>query len=187
MLYQIQNGYFKFVDVLFLDLAPHHSSCWSKETFQYLADSHQLELARYACEPLNYTYLRAVLLAQISWRIFTVRRCHIAESYHAGIANSAVQLLSPPAQVKSPVYHLFVVLCQERDRFGTTLNRIRGSNSGALSSTCSSQLPTKALQRDPNGLRVAEKHAAQCLSIPCHPQMSEENIAKVIDSINAFK
>jgi len=60
------DGYFKFVDVVFLDMPPHHTTCWSRETFQYLADSHRLELAEYACEPLNYTYLRAVLLAQIS-------------------------------------------------------------------------------------------------------------------------
>lgn len=60
------DGYFKFVDVLFLDMPPHHATCWSRDAFQYLADSHRLELVEYACEPLNYTYLRAVILAQIS-------------------------------------------------------------------------------------------------------------------------
>lgn len=65
------DGYMKFVDISFLDMPPHHSTCWSKDTFQYLADAHQLELAEYSREPLNYTYLRTALVAQISQdRIF---------------------------------------------------------------------------------------------------------------------
>jgi 2-polyprenyl-3-methyl-5-hydroxy-6-metoxy-1,4-benzoquinol methylase len=60
------DGYFKFVDVVFLDMPPHHTTCWSKDTFQYLANSHHLEIINYECEPLNYRYLRAILIAQIS-------------------------------------------------------------------------------------------------------------------------
>ena len=38
----------------------------------------------------------------------------------------------------------------------------------------------------PDSLRAAEQHAAQCLSIS-HPQMSDADVNKAIDSINAFK
>jgi dTDP-4-amino-4,6-dideoxygalactose transaminase len=41
--------------------------------------------------------------------------------------------------------------------------------------------------RDPQGLKASERHAATCLSLPCHPQMSDEDVASVIAAVNIFK
>lgn len=60
------NGYMKHVDVVFLDMPPHHNSCWSKESFDYLAETYKLKMVHYEAEPMNYEYLRALLFAQIS-------------------------------------------------------------------------------------------------------------------------
>lgn len=60
------NGYMKHVDVVFLDMPPHHNSCWSKEPFDYLAQAYRLKMVHYDVEPMNYEYLRALLFAQIS-------------------------------------------------------------------------------------------------------------------------
>ena len=49
------------------------------------------------------------------------------------------------------------------------------------------QAPCKALARDPQGLPNAERHAAECLSLPCHPQLSDADIAAVISAVNAFE
>ena len=49
------------------------------------------------------------------------------------------------------------------------------------------QKPTKDLRRDPEGLCAAEHHAATCLSIPCHPQMADNEIESVISAINDFR
>ncbi|CAG1003514.1 putative S-adenosylmethionine-dependent methyltransferase/MSMEI_2290 [Methylophilaceae bacterium] len=66
------NGYMKHVDVVFLDMPPHHNTCWPKESFDYLADAYRLEMVHYEVEPMNHEYLRALLFAQISqdrlWR-----------------------------------------------------------------------------------------------------------------------
>jgi dTDP-4-amino-4,6-dideoxygalactose transaminase len=130
----------------------------------------------------------ALLLTRLEWlEDFTERRCQIAGTYHAGIANSAVQLLSPPIQARSHVYHLFVVLSQERDRLAHHLKENGVQTLVHYPVPVHGQPPCKVLQRDHNGLKAAEQHAAQCLTIPCHPQMSDADVAKVIDSINAFK
>jgi dTDP-4-amino-4,6-dideoxygalactose transaminase len=42
------------------------------------------------------------------------------------------------------------------------------------------------MARDPKGLPVAESHARRCLSVPCHPQMSDRDVESVIAAANAF-
>jgi dTDP-4-amino-4,6-dideoxygalactose transaminase len=49
------------------------------------------------------------------------------------------------------------------------------------------QPPTRNLRMDPAGLPNAEAHAAQCLSIPCHPQMDEAAVNRVIEALNCFQ
>ena len=130
----------------------------------------------------------ALLLTRLEWlEDFTERRCQIANKYYAGIANSAVRLLSPPIQARSYVHHLFVVLSQERDRLANHLKNNGVQTLVHYPVPVHSQPPCKDVKRDPNGLRAAEQHADQCLSIPCHPQMSEADVAKVVGSINSFK
>ena len=40
---------------------------------------------------------------------------------------------------------------------------------------------------DPAGLTHAERHAATCLSIPCNPQLTDDEVARVIEAVNAFR
>jgi dTDP-4-amino-4,6-dideoxygalactose transaminase len=49
------------------------------------------------------------------------------------------------------------------------------------------QEPCHQIKRDVLGLPVSEKHAAECLSLPCHPQMSDADVAQVIHTVNTFK
>lgn len=118
---------------------------------------------------------------------FTGRRRHIANAYRGEIANPQIRLLAGPIQAGSHVYHLFVVICEERDRLAQHLKAGGVETYVHYPVPVHSQLPCKGLRRDPNGLPATELHAAHCLSIPCHPQMSDADIAKVIDSINVFK
>ena len=130
----------------------------------------------------------ALLLVRMEWlEDFTKRRRQIAAAYHAGIANSAVQLLAVPAQAQSHVYHLFVVLCEERDRLSQHLKAQGIETLVHYPVPVHFQDPCKDVRGDSHGLGIAERHAAQCLSIPCHPQMNDSNVTQVIDAINAFK
>ena len=36
------------------------------------------------------------------------------------------------------------------------------------------------------GLPCAETHAQHCVSIPCHPQMSNDAVAQVIEALNNY-
>jgi len=130
----------------------------------------------------------ALLLARLEWLDkFTERRRKIAADYRSGIENAAVRMMAAPRQPKSHVFHLFVVLCGERDRLASHL---AGNGVEALVHypvPVHLQPPCRDLRCDAQGLATAERHAAECLSLPCHPQMSAGDVNHVIETINAFR
>lgn len=133
--------------------------------------------------------LQAALLQVRLGRLdeFTERRRAIAKAYRERIRNTRIGLLDPPIQIESHVYHLFVVTCDERDRLAQYLKSGGVETYVHYPVPVHFQTPSKGLRRDPNGLSVAESHAAKCISIPCHPQMTESDVSTLVDIINAFK
>jgi len=130
----------------------------------------------------------ALLLVRLEWLDrFTRRRREIATSYQAGLDNPLVQLLQPPENPENHVYHLFVVTCDQRDRLSTFLGERGVATLIHYPMPVHHQLPCRNIHRDPHGLSAAELHAKQCLSIPCHPQMSNVDVAHVISAINDFR
>jgi dTDP-4-amino-4,6-dideoxygalactose transaminase len=126
----------------------------------------------------------ALLLARLEWLDgFTQRRRRIANDYRVGIRNSAVLLMDEPIQIQSHVYHLFVVVCAQRDQLALHLKEHGVETLVHYPVPVHNQPPCKNIGRDPNG-PVAERHAA-CLSIR-HPQMSDADVAHVVEAINAF-
>ena len=117
---------------------------------------------------------------------FTERRRQIAKAYREGIANPHIRLLAEPIQAESHVHHLFVVACEERDRLAQQLKSAGVETYVHYPVPVHCQPPCQGLRRDPNGLAAAESHASVCLSLPCHPQMSDADVSIVIDAINAF-
>ena len=130
----------------------------------------------------------ALLSARLDWLDrFTARRAEIAAAYHSRIANPSVQTMAVPLQPGSHVHHLFVLLCEERDRM---VEHLRAQDVETLVHypvPVHFQPPAKGLRCDPRGLEVSERHAARCLSIPCHPQMRDAEVDRVVDAINAFR
>ena len=118
---------------------------------------------------------------------FTERRRAIAARYLAEMRNSRIELMAAPVERENHVYHLFVVRCPERDRLSAHLKE------SGIESLCHYpvpvhiQEPCKSMTRDPDGLPHTERHAAQCLSLPCHPQLTDAEVTAVIDSVNAFE
>lgn len=130
----------------------------------------------------------ALLLVRLKYLDeFTERRRHIAQTYRRGITNPRVRLLAEPTQAASHVYHLFVVVCAERDKLAQHLKNSGVETYVHYPVPVHAQPPCVELRRDPEGLSAAELHARSCLSIPCHPQMSDVDIAKVIEAINAYQ
>lgn len=130
----------------------------------------------------------AMLSARLEWLDeFTARRREIATRYRAGIRNPHVRLLAPPAESSAHVYHLFVLLCDERDRLAEFLKQ-RGVESLVHYLVPAHLQPAgRAFRNDPAGLPHSEAHAACCLSVPCHPQMSDADADAVIAALNEFR
>src|SRR5262249_14486581 len=119
-------------------------------------------------------------------RGFTARRREVAERYFSGLNNPKVRVLRRPEHSESHVYHLFVVLCDERDRLAQHLLRSGVETHSHYPVTIHHQEKCREVRRDPAGLARAEAHASTCLSLPCHPHLTDEDVDRVVESVNAF-
>lgn len=130
----------------------------------------------------------AILGERLDWlERFTTRRQEVASAYFDGIRNSKIELLEKPIERSNHVYHLFVVKSAERERLSQHLQAAGIASLAHYPVPIHKQVPCKNLKRDPRGLLNAEAHADSCLSIPCHPQMSADDVLKVIDNMNSYK
>ena len=130
----------------------------------------------------------AILSERLKWLSeFTLRRRLIANAYRDGIKNKVIKLLDLPEGEEAHSYHLFVVNCEKREALQNFLQD-SGIQSLIHYPICiHEQQPCLSIARDPNGLHASELHAATCISLPCHPQMSDKDVAQVIKAINTFK
>lgn len=129
----------------------------------------------------------AILHARLKWlEANTLRRQEIAALYRVGLNNKAVRLLAEPQFKTSHVYHLFVVLSEQRDALQAHLQKNGVQALIHYPIPIHDQEPCKKIARDPQGLSHTERHASSCLSLPCHPQMSDRDVQTVIDAVNNF-
>lgn len=130
----------------------------------------------------------AILRTRLAWLDrFNRRRQQIAARYHTEITHPQIELPFRPSEVSSHVHHLFVVRSAERDRLEQFLQE-KGVKTLIHYPIAAHRQPFCAgAQSDPAGLLNAERHAAQCLSLPCHPQLSEEDVTTVVTAVNAFR
>ena len=129
----------------------------------------------------------AILSERLAWLDgFTNRRRQIAEAYREGIRHPRVRLLAPSQEAAAHVHHLFVLLADDRDALARHLAARDVQTLIHYPVPVHRQTPCAGLRRDPQGLGHAERHARECLSIPCHSQMSDTDIARVIDAINGW-
>lgn len=117
---------------------------------------------------------------------WTERRRDIAAAYFKGIKNECVTLMDPPVHVESHVYHLFVLRIKERKRFAEHMQTQGVQTLIHYPIPIHLQPPCVGLRRDPLGLRAAENHGNECLSIPCNPFLADDEIDRVIQAVNAF-
>jgi dTDP-4-amino-4,6-dideoxygalactose transaminase len=130
----------------------------------------------------------AILGARLGWlRPFLDRRRAVAEAYQQGIRHPQVSLLAPPTERDAHVWHLFVIRSERRDALSAHL-RDKGVQSLIhYPIPVHRQPPCADLRRDPSGLAASEEHARLCLSLPCHPQMTDADVGQVVAAVNSFK
>jgi dTDP-4-amino-4,6-dideoxygalactose transaminase len=130
----------------------------------------------------------AILSVRLAWLDrFNARRMAVAARYVGEIGNPRVRPLAPPAVPSSHVYHLFVVRSRERDRLARFLSDRGIETLVHYPIPAHEQRSLSGIRRDPAGLPHAERHASDCLSIPCHPQLRDDEVATVITGVNAFE
>lgn len=129
----------------------------------------------------------AILRTRLPWLdAWTARRRVIAQAYAGSIRHAEVRVLPLPADASRHVHHLFVVTSTERDALQKHL-QARGVDALIhYPVPIHHQEPCRTVLRDPDGLRAAEAHAATCLSLPCHPAMSDAQVDQVVEAVNAF-
>jgi dTDP-4-amino-4,6-dideoxygalactose transaminase len=133
--------------------------------------------------------LQAALLSlRLQWLDeFTSRRKAIAKAYFQGINNPQIKLLAKPEFAENHVYHLFVILTENRDLLIQYLQQKNIATLIHYPIPVHRQKPCYDLRYDPQGLPYAEFHAEHCLSIPCHPQMTNQEVNQVIEALNDYK
>jgi dTDP-4-amino-4,6-dideoxygalactose transaminase len=130
----------------------------------------------------------AILSERLSWlEQFTERRRAIGAAYHDTIANPHISLLARPLQARSHSYHLFVITTDQREQLAAHLTQAGIANLSHYPIPVHCQPPCTSVRTDPSGLAASERHAASCLSIPCHPQMTDSDVNKVVEAVNAFR
>ena len=133
--------------------------------------------------------LQAAILRERLKRLddWTARRRTIARAYADGIANPLVTPLPLPSDATRHVHHLFVATSPRRDALQAHL-RERGVDSlFHYPIPAHRQEPCKGVRLDPKGLVQAERHASECISLPIHPTLGDDEIATVIDAVNSFQ
>lgn len=129
----------------------------------------------------------ALLSTRLDWLDGqTRRRRDIAAAYDAGLQSPHVRTMAPALQAESHVHHLYVVRTERREELQRHLSSHGVQSLIHYPVPVHRQKPCVDLIRDPLGLLNAETHARTCLSLPCHPYLSDADVRTVIDAVNAF-
>lgn len=130
----------------------------------------------------------ALLRERLAWLpSFTERRRQVAHAYHEQIRSPHVRLLAAAEEVGAHVHHLYVLCTPAREQLLSHLKQCGVQSLIHYPVPVHQQVPCASLRRDPEGLPHAEAHALTCLSLPCHPQMDDAQVARVVDAINGFQ
>ena len=129
----------------------------------------------------------AILIERLQWlKQFTLRRQAIATTYFNAINNPQISLLKAPEQISSHVFHLFVVNCDMRNELQNHLIKNGVQTHIHYPVPVHQQSSCLTVAKDPLGLSNTEKYASSCLSLPCHPQLLDDDVSRIIKCVNSF-
>ena len=129
----------------------------------------------------------AILSVRMKWlSAFTEARRNIAYQYLTRVNNPIISMPSPPEDDQSHVYHLFVICAKDRDKLQAFLLAEGIQTYIHYPVPIHWQKACPEILTDPNGLLQSEKYSSNCLSLPCHPQMTQLEIDQVVTALNKF-
>lgn len=114
------------------------------------------------------------------------RRQEIAGIFRKKIKNPHIKLRYQPVWSRS-VYHLFVILVEDREKFRKYLTE-NGIESGVhYPVPCHLQKAYKFLNYHRGDFPVVEKYAKHCVSIPLNSELTATEIDKICKIINGYE
>lgn len=117
---------------------------------------------------------------------WTERRRVIARKYQDSLESPHISPLTAPVDPESHVYHLFVVSSDHRLELQAHMERADVQTIVHYPVPAHRQFALGTTAGAPK-LPATEAHAARCLSLPCHPGLSDEDVDRVIDVANEFR
>ncbi len=113
------------------------------------------------------------------------RRRQIARMYQSSITNPLIEMQEQPDFSQS-VYHLFVITAPEREHLMHYLNGHNIYPGLHYPVPCHLQKAYADLGYKPGDFPQAEYLASHCLSLPMFAELSNEDVAQVIDTLNRY-
>jgi dTDP-4-amino-4,6-dideoxygalactose transaminase len=115
------------------------------------------------------------------------RRREIAERYSRAFSGaSPIRTLPLPSDRARHAHHLYVVQSEDRDGLQRYLKEKGVDALIHYPVPIHLQESCLQIQRDPRGLSQSEAHSKTCLSLPCHPGLTDEQVDRVIAAVNQF-
>jgi dTDP-4-amino-4,6-dideoxygalactose transaminase len=116
---------------------------------------------------------------------WTARRRAIAAQYRAGLELANIQLPAAPDYGES-VWHQFTLLHPQRDALRAHLEQCGVGTDIIYPGPMHRQPCYASLGYAKGSLPVAENTSATCISLPIFPELTDEQVAHVIASVNSF-
>lgn len=116
-------------------------------------------------------------------------RSKIASQYLDGIINPDIKIIRQPINSDSS-WHLFPVRINgDRDKFRNYMNELKIGTAVHYPTLCNQQRASEFFKYEisPKGLKCAEKISASVVSIPLHPYLTENDVARVIEACNTWR
>lgn len=113
------------------------------------------------------------------------RRRNIADRYLSEIKNEKVKMQHQPEWADS-VFHLFVVTVENREDFMRYLNAVEIYPALHYPVPCHLQKAYAYLGHKEGDFPHSEYLAAHCVSLPMYAELTEDQVQRVIDAVNAY-
>ena len=131
-------------------------------------------------DEIQAAMLSAMLPLLDAWN---ARRREIGSRYAAGIHNDAIEL--PPPSGEDDVRHLFVVRSDRRQALRDHL-AAAGIQTDIHYPVPDHRQPCHAGRYEDVALPVTERDAGRVLTLPCFPEMTDDEVSAVIQACNPF-
>lgn len=146
-------------------------------------DVHLLRGRNSRLDEMQAAFLRLKLGHLDLWNI---RRRAIASNYSSGLDKSMYRL-PPNGDPHYAVFHQYVIQTDERERL---IQHLEQSGIGVAihyPRLICDMAPYTQFRKDPEGLVVGTQEKSMVLSLPIFPELTDEEVLKVIHALNTFR